>query len=916
MSKARDLSHLNELTDLDGISDGTNGQVLTTDGSGSFTFEDAAGGDLVDDTTPQLGGNLDANGNDIAIDDNNKIKFGADDDLEIYHNGTDGHSYIHHTKIRTVVGFPAPPETHLNIKGQIVNIQDENGDLGFSANADGTKLYDAGDLRLNTTGYGAMVHGELRVDGGIVRADGLDIDNNQYIYLGTNDTMYLTTTGSQSYLHTGDPLYVRSNSINLTNAEGNPYFYAVTGGAANIYHNGTAKLNTTSTGINVPGNIQISGTVDGRNVSVDGTKLDTIDTNADVTPSWVPSSDPSYLTGYTVTESDVTDHEAALSIATSQLTGDIDLTTQVTGTLPVSNMAATALTTVQTAADQTAHLALTTEEGDVVVRSDENKTYMHNGGVAGTMADYTLLATPTDSVTSVNGNTGVVTVTENVTTNLSTTANGTSLTVNSSDGTNASIPAATTSAWGAMTDEDKTKLDGIEALADVTPSWVPSSDPSYLTSYTVTQGDVTAHQAALSITESQISDLGSYITGYTVTQGDVTAHQAALSITESQISDLGSYLTSVPAQSFASLTGKPTTIAGYGITDALALGTTSTTALAGNTSLFSGSYADLTNKPTLLTLGTTSTTALAGDTTIPSALTDLSISDGTNGQVLTTNGSGSFTFEDAASPYGDTEVSAHLNTSTANSDEVLSWNGSDFEWVEKGATFNTFTYVATSNQTTFSGSDSNSQTLAYSAGKVIVALNGTILKETTDYTATNGTSVVLATGAEASHELTIMAFGTFDVANVDYADVNNTPTIPTNNNQLTNGAGYITSAPTPSKLSTATGSAPSYSARAWVNFNGTGSLSIRANGNVSSITDYGTGYYGVNFSTAMPDVNYAPVAMGKSTTSSYGQSFTTNTHQSHTQTLSQVRIVNSYQDDNSNAVSYIDSSYMFLAVYR
>src|SRR6056300_307585 len=127
----------------------------------------------------------------------------------------------------------------------------------------------------------------------------------------------------------------------------------------------------------------------------------------------------------------------------------INLATDVEGTLPVSNMSATALTTVQTAANQSAQLALTTQEGDVVVRTDENKTYMHNGGTAGTMADFTELATPTDSVTSVNGNTGAVTVTENVTTNLSTTANGTSLVINSSDGTNASIPAATTSAWGA-----------------------------------------------------------------------------------------------------------------------------------------------------------------------------------------------------------------------------------------------------------------------------------------------------------------------------------------------------------------------------------------------------------------------------------------------------------------------------------
>ena len=143
----------------------------------------------------------------------------------------------------------------------------------------------------------------------------------------------------------------------------------------------------------------------------------------------------------------------------------IDLTSDVTGILPVGNMAATALTTVQTAANESAHLALTAQEGDVVVRSDENKTYMHNGGTAGTMADYTLLATPTDSVTSVNGNTGVVTVVENVTTNLSATATNSSLTVNSSDGTDAALPAATTSAWGVMTDEDKTKLDGIETGA-------------------------------------------------------------------------------------------------------------------------------------------------------------------------------------------------------------------------------------------------------------------------------------------------------------------------------------------------------------------------------------------------------------------------------------------------------------------
>lgn len=60
-----------------------------------------------------------------------------------------------------------------------------------------------------------------------------------------------------------------------------------------------------------------------------------------------------------------------------------------------------------------------------------------------------------------------------------------------------------------------------------------------------------------------------------------------------------------------------------------------------------------------------------------------------------------------------------------------------------------------------------------------------------------------------------------------------------------------------SVITTPLGDAPAYSARAWVNFNGTGTVAIRASGNVSSITDNGTGDYTVNFTTAMADANYS-----------------------------------------------------------
>ena len=64
----------------------------------------------------------------------------------------------------------------------------------------------------------------------------------------------------------------------------------------------------------------------------------------------------------------------------------------------------------------------------------------------------------------------------------------------------------------------------------------------------------------------------------------------------------------------------------------------------------------------------------------------------------------------------------------------------------------------------------------------------------------------------------------------------------------------------PGRITTAlnaSGSAPIYACRAWVNFNGTGTVAIRASGNVSSITDNSAGNYTVNFANALPDVNYS-----------------------------------------------------------
>ena len=96
-------------------------------------------------------------------------------------------------------------------------------------------------------------------------------------------------------------------------------------------------------------------------------------------------------------------------------------------------------------------------------------------------------------------------------------------------------------------------------------------------------------------------------------------------------------------------------------------------------------------------------------------------------------------------------------------------------WQNAGSTINgtsaRFTYTATANQTTFTGSDNNGNTLAYDAGFIDVFLNGVKLVNGTDVTVTSGTSVVLATGAASGDTLDLVGFGTFDVAAINAANI-------------------------------------------------------------------------------------------------------------------------------------------------
>ncbi len=95
-------------------------------------------------------------------------------------------------------------------------------------------------------------------------------------------------------------------------------------------------------------------------------------------------------------------------------------------------------------------------------------------------------------------------------------------------------------------------------------------------------------------------------------------------------------------------------------------------------------------------------------------------------------------------------------------------------------------------------------------------------------------------------------------------------------------------------------SAVAYGCRAWVNFNGQGTVAIRASGNVTSIADNGTGEYTVTLTNAMPDANYAPVASDFF----YGE------------TITGVLTTTTFKVYTYNQGASVDPSAVYVAVFR
>jgi hypothetical protein len=187
----------------------------------------------------------------------------------------------------------------------------------------------------------------------------------------------------------------------------------------------------------------------------------------------------------------------------------------------------------------------------------------------------------------------------------------------------------------------------------------------------------------------------------------------------------------------------------------------------------------------------------------------------------------------------------------------------------------------------------NHASAGYAADSAVVKLTG---HQTIAGTKTFSSTITGTTNTQVSltGDQTIGGIKTFSSSPV-------VPNATTSTQALAFGQVSTTNAAPVKTALNASGDAPIYACRAWVNFNGTGTVAIRASGNVSSITDNSAGVYTVNFTTAMSDANFSAVAA--QTTDGYAPRV-----DSHT--TSTVRVVTFV------ATAVADASTVSVAIFR
>jgi hypothetical protein len=205
--------------------------------------------DLVSDTSPQLGGNLDVNTKNILFGDSasasdDRLIFGAGSDLSIYHTGTN--SYIQNSTLSSLF---------INSAAHIYLANSDNSEYRAKFhNNSSVQLYFDNSKKFETTSNGVEVHGHVR------------LDDNYELRLGTRPEggdLILKHDGSNSFITdagTGD-LIIHGSQIVIKNSDNNEFCAKfIQDGAVELYHNNSKKFETTSAGVSVTGDVIVTST--------------------------------------------------------------------------------------------------------------------------------------------------------------------------------------------------------------------------------------------------------------------------------------------------------------------------------------------------------------------------------------------------------------------------------------------------------------------------------------------------------------------------------------------------------------------------------------------------------------------------------------------------------------------------------
>ena len=221
----------------------------STGNNAIFVWDESADGFIVGTTTATASdtGNLSItaapfaastlSATELDMGDNQKIKLGASNDLEIYHDGS--HSYVEDTGTGD-----------LKLKASIVEIQNTDATVGAKFTGDGSvELNHDGTKKFETTSAGATITG-------VLTSDGLDVGDNEKIRLGDSQDLEIYHDGSDSYIKdagTGN-LRLEGTDVRVANSGGTAdYIRCTNGGAVDLLHNNSVKVSTSASGVSITG---------------------------------------------------------------------------------------------------------------------------------------------------------------------------------------------------------------------------------------------------------------------------------------------------------------------------------------------------------------------------------------------------------------------------------------------------------------------------------------------------------------------------------------------------------------------------------------------------------------------------------------------------------------------------------------